>query len=165
MTPKTATTEIMMNTNSHTTEKTNELPHRIEAETARHDRIAFEMAFEKPKRRLDVELGDDFTLAVQAAFFGNTRDPVEHQHWRQRQLRVARAEQTTVSALDEIFVRVATFLIKRQPSLVQSLSLLFRRYQYRRSNYNTTARRMCVCKFPVTLPYPRSCRVSDQTSR
>ncbi len=48
-------------------EEAGELPERIEAEAARHDGVALEMAIEEPEVRLDVELGADEALAVLAA--------------------------------------------------------------------------------------------------
>ena len=44
-------------------EKTDQLPHGVETETARHDRVGFEMAFEKPQVGIDVELGDNLPLS------------------------------------------------------------------------------------------------------
>src|SRR6056297_1229482 len=75
-----------------------ELPEAIEAETARHDRIAGKMAFEEPEIGLDVELGDDMALAVRATVGGDVGDPVHHQHRRQGQLRVARPEKLAPGA-------------------------------------------------------------------
>jgi hypothetical protein len=40
-------------------EKAGQLPHGVEAEAARHDRVADEMAGEEPEIRLDVEIGPD----------------------------------------------------------------------------------------------------------
>jgi hypothetical protein len=50
------------------------------------------MAGEEPEVRLHVELGDDAAVAVLAALLGHMGDAIEHQHRRQRQLRIARAE-------------------------------------------------------------------------
>src|SRR5712671_3593207 len=48
-----------------------ELPQGVEAETARHHRIALEVAGEEPQVRLHVELGARHSLAVLAALLGN----------------------------------------------------------------------------------------------
>src|SRR5215468_949840 len=45
-------------------EKAEQLPERIEAQAARHDRIALEMAGEEPQVRLELEHGADQALAV-----------------------------------------------------------------------------------------------------
>ena len=70
-------------------EEADHLPQRVEAEAARHHRIVLEMAFEEPEIGLDVEFGLDLALAVPAALLGDLGDAVEHQHRRQRQLRIA----------------------------------------------------------------------------
>ena len=62
------------------------------------------MAAEKPEVGLDVELRAHLALAVGAARLGDLADPVEHQHRRQRQLRVAGAEQFAAAAGEEILV-------------------------------------------------------------
>src|SRR5215831_9983820 len=74
-------------------EEAEQLPERIEAEAAGHDRIALEMAGEEPQVRLELEHGADQAFAVFAAGFRDLGDAVEHEHRRQRQLGVARAEQ------------------------------------------------------------------------
>ena len=51
-------------------EETDHLPHRIQAETARHHRIALEMAFEKPQIGMHIHFGEDLALVVAAAVFG-----------------------------------------------------------------------------------------------
>src|SRR5262249_53071442 len=81
-----------------------QLPERIEPEAARHHRVAFEMTGEKPKVRFHVELGAHQPLAVFAAFIGNLRDAVEHQHRRQRQLRIALAEKLAAAASQQVLV-------------------------------------------------------------
>src|SRR3981189_144558 len=53
------------------------LPHRIEAETARHDRIVLEMAAEKPQVRLHIEFGADQAPAVPAPVLGTFTDRLE----------------------------------------------------------------------------------------
>ena len=62
------------------------------------------MATEKPKIRIDVELRAHASLAVGASGFGDLADPVEHQHRRQRQLRIAGSEQLAATAGDEILI-------------------------------------------------------------
>src|SRR5690606_29022266 len=44
-----------------------QLPHGVEAQAARHDGVAFEVAGEEPQVRVDIQLGDQFALAVLAA--------------------------------------------------------------------------------------------------
>ena len=78
--------------------KPEHLPERVEAEAAGHHRIALEVAGEEPEVGLDVELGADLALAVLAAVLADLGDAVEHQHRRQRQLGVARAEQLAPAA-------------------------------------------------------------------
>src|SRR5512146_2897216 len=85
-------------------EKTQKLPQGVEPEAARHHRIALEVTGEKPQVRLHVELGDDAAIAVLAALLLNLRDAVEHQHGRQRQLRVAWAEQLAPRASEQVLV-------------------------------------------------------------
>src|SRR5262245_48672753 len=62
------------------------------------------MAGEEPEVGLYVELGDDPPPAVLAALFLDLADAVEHQHRRQRQLGVARAEQLAASAGEKVLV-------------------------------------------------------------
>src|SRR6202030_1436367 len=64
-------------------EEAQELPERVEPEAARHYGVTLEVAGEEPEVRLHVELGARHALAMLAAAFGNLRDAVEHQHWRQ----------------------------------------------------------------------------------
>ena len=52
-------------------EEAEHLPQRVEAEAARHHRIALEMAGEEPEVGLDVELGAHVALAVLAARLGD----------------------------------------------------------------------------------------------
>ena len=67
-------------------EETGQLPQRIQPETPGHHRIALEMTIEKPEVGSDVELGAHPSLPVGPSGFGNLANPIEHQHWRQRQL-------------------------------------------------------------------------------
>ena len=100
-------------------EETRHLPQGIEAEAARHHRIALEVAFEEPIEPVvagHLELGGDLALAVQAAGLGNERDAVEHQHWRQRQLGVAGAEKLAASARKKILEFEARAAFCHDPS-------------------------------------------------
>ena len=85
-------------------EKPGQLPERVEPEASRHDGIALEMAREEPQLRLDVELGAHAAFAMGAARFADVGDAVEHQHRRQRQLGVSRAEQLSAAAGQKVFV-------------------------------------------------------------
>jgi hypothetical protein len=76
----------------------------FKAETARHDRVALEMAGEEPEIGTHVELGADHALAVRAAGLRDFGDPVEHQHGRKRKLGVALTEQFAASAGQQVFV-------------------------------------------------------------
>src|SRR5262245_36424300 len=62
------------------------------------------MARKEPEVGLHVELGDDPPPAMLAALFLDFADAVEHQHRRQRQLGVARAEQLPASTGEKVFV-------------------------------------------------------------
>src|SRR3546814_1031850 len=88
-------------------EEAQQLPQGVEPEAARHYRVGFEMAFEEPQIGADIEFGLDLAPAAGASLVADARDPVEHQHGRQRQPRVAFAEQFTVGAFEEVFVGVA----------------------------------------------------------
>ena len=88
-------------------EEAQHLPQRVEAQAARHHRVALEMAGEEPEVGLHVELGHDLALAVLAARVVDLDDAVEHQHRRQRQLRVAGSEQVALGALDQVFESVS----------------------------------------------------------
>src|SRR6187431_1084165 len=75
------------------------------------------MTAEKPEIRRHIEFGADQTLAVLPAGFGNIADAVEHQHRRQRQLRIARAEQLAATARQQILVFVTAAAIQHGFSL------------------------------------------------
>src|SRR5271166_3837273 len=62
------------------------------------------MAAEEPEVRFDIQLRAHFPLAVGPAGFGNFADPIEHQHWRQGQLRIAWSKQFSAAAGDEVLV-------------------------------------------------------------
>src|SRR5690606_15465576 len=98
-----------------------QLPHGIEAEAARHDRVAFEVATEEPQVRVDVELSDDFALAVLAAGFADMNDAIDHQHVRGGQLRVPGAEQFAAAAGEQIFPRVGVLFCHASSSIVPML--------------------------------------------
>src|SRR5690606_1455426 len=53
------------------------------------------------------EFRHDLPLAMCPAFFGNGGDPVKHQHRRKRKLGIARSEQFSAPAGDQIVVVVA----------------------------------------------------------
>ena len=59
---------------------------------------------EEPQVGLHVQLGHDPALAVLAALRLDMRNSVEHQHWRQGQLRIARAKQLAPAAGKQILV-------------------------------------------------------------
>src|SRR5262249_33017834 len=85
-------------------------------EAARHDRVALEMAGEEPEIRFQVEGGARQAPAVLPAGLRDLRDPVEHQHRRQGQLRVARAEQFSSPAGEQILVLLAVAPLLHQLS-------------------------------------------------
>ena len=60
--------------------ETNQLPERIQPETAGHDRITLEMTLEEPQVRIDVEFRDDLALAVLATGVDDPGNPIGHQH-------------------------------------------------------------------------------------
>ena len=77
------------------------------------------MAGEEPiERRVarDLELGHHLALAVRAAAdVGDARNPIEHQHRRQRQLRIARPEELTTATGEEICVFVGCNALGHRP--------------------------------------------------
>src|SRR6266545_1802152 len=79
-------------------EEAQALPQGVQRQAARHHRVALEMAVEEPEVRLDIELGHDLAFAVLAPGLGDLHNAVEHQHGRQRQLRVPRPEQAPAGA-------------------------------------------------------------------
>ena len=93
--------------------ETDELPERVEAEAARHDRITLEVAIEEPEVRLDIEFGAQFALVVGAAVGRNMGDAIEHQHRRQWQPAVLGSEQLAVPALDQVLVLVGALAVRQ----------------------------------------------------
>src|SRR5690606_8747751 len=89
-------------------EESDQLPQRVDPEAARHDRVAHEVALEEPQVRIDVQLRHHLALAVLAAVAGDVRDAVKHQHRRQRQLGIARAEQLAAAAGEDLLAGVMT---------------------------------------------------------
>src|SRR3984957_2203032 len=87
-----------------TQKEPSQLPKGIQAEAPRHHRIILEMSAEEPKIWVDVELRAHASFAVGTSSFGDLADPVDHQHRRQRQLRVARSEQLAATAGDKILI-------------------------------------------------------------
>ena len=94
--------------------ETDQLPQGVKTKAAWHDRIGFEMAFKEPQVRFDVEFGNYLPLPVGTTFSTDMDDAVEHQHWRQRQTRIARAKQLAMTAAEKFFVRVLILSIRRQ---------------------------------------------------
>ena len=82
--------------------KADELPQRIKTETARHNRIALKMTFEKPKVRVDIEFRLDLAFAKFARIVRNQRNSISHQHRRSRELAVFRAKQIATSGGKEL---------------------------------------------------------------
>jgi hypothetical protein len=70
------------------------------------------MTAKKPEIRLHLEFGADQALAIFPAGIGNFADAVEHQHRRQRQLRVAGAEHLAAAARQQILVFVTAASIQ-----------------------------------------------------
>src|SRR5690606_17494038 len=65
--------------------KTDQLPHGVETQAARHYRVAFEVTGEKPQVGMNIQFGNDFALAEAAARFADVGDAIDHQHgggWR-----------------------------------------------------------------------------------
>src|SRR5262249_38205366 len=86
-----------------TQEEAKHLPQRIDAETAGHHRIAFEMAGEEPKVGFEGEHRSHQPLSVVATLFRDLGNAVEHEHGWQRQLRPL-AKQLAASAGQQIFI-------------------------------------------------------------
>ncbi len=61
---------------------------------------------------MDIQLRDDFALAVFATLVGDVADAVEHQHAGQGQASVAGAEQLTAGTGQQVVVGIGGFLIR-----------------------------------------------------
>jgi len=85
-------------------EKADQLPHGVKAQTTRHHRIAPEVAFEEPAIGADIELRFDPAFAIGAAAVRDVFDAIEHQHRRQRQLRIAWSVQSAFAGGDQVFI-------------------------------------------------------------
>ncbi len=81
--------------------KADQLPKCVQPEAPGHNRIAFEMAPEKPEVALYVELSLDNTLVVSTAGFRDIGNAIKHQHRWQRQLRVTGSEQLAPAAAQQ----------------------------------------------------------------
>ena len=64
------------------------------------------MAAEKPQVGVDVEFRLDFATPIRAGIVGNLRDPIDHQHIGQGQLRIARPEHFAVAAGQQLLIRI-----------------------------------------------------------
>ena len=80
-----------------------QLPHSIQAQAARHHRIADKVATEEPQVRIDVEFCLNITFIVVTTGFGHFDDAVHHQHVWCWQLRAFSAEQFTTTRGKKIF--------------------------------------------------------------
>jgi len=87
-------------------EEAEHLPKGIKPEATGHHRIALEMAEKEPEVGPDVEFGANLAIAVLAALTDDPRDPVEHQHRRRRQPRVAGTKEFPVCAIDQVFISI-----------------------------------------------------------
>ena len=97
--------------------KADQLPHRIQTQATRHNRITLKMAAEKPKIGRDIQFRLDTSLAVLATTVRDMADAVEHQHGRQRQLCVAGPEQFTAPALQQFLAIIAIFFVHKNHSV------------------------------------------------
>src|SRR5215208_7156448 len=107
------------------------------------------MTAEKPEVRLYIEFGANQPLAVFATGLVDFTDAVEHQHWRQRQLRVARAKHLSAATRQQILVFITAAPIQHtalplplpvgrsggemDPFRMGSAPILVKRRVYRRS--------------------------------
>ncbi len=83
--------------------ETNQLPHGVKAQASRHHRITFKVAGKKPQVRVDIQFGDQFTLAELATFVADVCDAIDHQHVGGGQLRITWAEQLATTAAQQVF--------------------------------------------------------------
>jgi hypothetical protein len=120
-------------------------------------RIADEVTGEEPEVRIDVELGAHIAIAVLAAGLENLGDAVEHQHRRQRQLRIAGAEELLAPAGQQILIakRRAPFAHDLTASAAQPLN----RPCSPRAALELSARR------PLVVGHPAPCRTAGRISR
>ena len=81
--------------------ESDQLPERIKAQAAGHDRVTLEMALEEPQLRIDVELGSQTAFAEFAVTGVDVCDAVEHQHLVNWQAHVA-GEELAVPAFDQV---------------------------------------------------------------
>src|SRR5690606_30791411 len=86
-------------------EEAGQRPLAGEAWAARYVWIALEVAREVPIVRTDVIFRADVAPVVLAARLGNVSDAMDHQHRRQRKLRIAGSEQLAATAGKDFFVR------------------------------------------------------------
>ena len=91
-------------------EKAQQLPGSIQTQTARHDRVALEVAVEKPEIRGDIQFGNDLAFAIAAAFVADVSNAIDHQHVRQGQPCVAGAKQLPVGAGEQFLASVRRLL-------------------------------------------------------
>ena len=61
-------------------EKAAQLPHGVQPQATRHDRVFGEVAVKKPKVRPDIELGTQQPFAVHPTVLRDFRDSIDHQH-------------------------------------------------------------------------------------
>ncbi len=78
------------------------MPHGVQTQATRHDRIALEMAGEKPQVGADVQLSYNLALVVGAAPFTHVLDAVYHKHVGQGQLGILGAEYLAMTHLDQL---------------------------------------------------------------
>src|SRR5690606_33952751 len=92
-------------------EEAHQLPHGVQAKTARHDGDAREVTFEEPEVRVNVELGDNFALVELAPFLADVGNPIQHQHVGDWKLCVAGSKHAAVTAFNQLVkaVRVLFF--------------------------------------------------------
>src|SRR5690606_25719714 len=95
-----------------------QLPHGVEAQAARHHRVALEVAGEEPEVRIDIEFGDDLALAVFTAGVADMHDAIDHQHVGGGQLRITRAKQFAAAAGEQFFPGIGVLLGHANSSMV-----------------------------------------------
>src|SRR5690606_1528512 len=80
-------------------EEAHQLPHGIETQAARHNRIFGEVAVEEPQPRVDVEFGNDLAFTMGAARVVDLDDAVHHQHVANGKPGIARAEHAAIATI------------------------------------------------------------------